>query len=87
MLTIEKINKLIEVEEGFHASHKLTEIMSSVEEREKLFEKFLFNEPDLSFNWFTEYYQSLITHIVSHKSDDNYAAFLSTKPELPAIVG
>lgn len=29
----------------------------------------------------------LITHIVSHKNDDNYAAFLSTKPELPVIVG
>lgn len=33
--TIEKINKLIEVEEGFHASYKLTEIMSSTEERKK----------------------------------------------------
>lgn len=69
MLTIEKINKLIEVEEGFHASYKLTEIMSSVEEREKLFEKFLFNEPVLSFDWFTEYYQSEHSDRVSKKQD------------------
>ena len=66
---MKKINKLIEVEEGFHASYKLTEIMSSVEEREKLFEKFLFNEPDLSFDWFTEYYQSEHSDRVSKKQD------------------
>lgn len=29
----------------------------------------------------------LITHVVAHKSDDNYPSFLSTKPELPVISG
>jgi phi13 family phage major tail protein len=29
----------------------------------------------------------LVTHVVAHKSDDNYATFLTVKPELPAIVG
>lgn len=28
----------------------------------------------------------LVTHVVAHKNDDNYSSFLSTKPELPAIV-
>ena len=29
----------------------------------------------------------LITHVVAHKSDENYPAFLTNKPELPVIVG
>lgn len=29
----------------------------------------------------------LITHVVAHKNDDNYASFLTSQPELPVIAG
>lgn len=69
MLTIKKINELIDVEESFHASYKLNEIMSNVKERENLFDNFLSYESDLSFDWFTEYYQSEHSDRVSKKQD------------------
>lgn len=58
MLSIEKINNLIGVSESFHASYKLKGILSNKEERETLFNAFLEQEQDLSFDWFTEYFQS-----------------------------
>lgn len=58
MLTINKINELIGVTESFHASYKLTEIINDKSERGKLFELFLLEEQDLSFDWFTEYFQA-----------------------------
>ena len=58
MLTVEQINKLLEVEESFHASYKLTEILKVKNKREGLFERFLRLETDLSYDWFLEYYQS-----------------------------
>lgn len=58
MLTIEKINELIDVEESFHASYKLLEIMNDQEQRELLFRSFLEHETDFSFDWFTEYFQA-----------------------------
>ncbi|MDT2813760.1 N-6 DNA methylase [Vagococcus carniphilus] len=58
MLTIEKINELIDVEESFHASYKLTEILKDKNDRELLFRKFLEIETDFSFDWFTEYFQA-----------------------------
>ena len=58
MLTIDKINELIGVEESFHASYKLTEILENEKERNELFQSFLAIEQDLSFDWFTEYFQT-----------------------------
>lgn len=58
MLTTEQINKLLDVEESFHASYKLMEILKNEEERDSLFEKFLTLETDLSYDWFLQYYQS-----------------------------
>ncbi|BDQ49361.1 hypothetical protein EfsSVR2281_11720 [Enterococcus faecalis] len=57
-LTTEKINELLGVDESFHASYKLIEILSSPSERELLFTNFLKEEQDLSFDWFTEYFQA-----------------------------
>ncbi|WP_231422086.1 hypothetical protein [Enterococcus faecalis] len=57
-LTTEKINELLGVDESFHASYKLIEILSSQSERELLFANFLKEEQDLSFDWFTEYFQA-----------------------------
>lgn len=58
MLTIDKINELIGVEESFHASYKLAETLKDKNQRNDLFESFLAIERDLSSDWFTEYYQS-----------------------------
>lgn len=57
-LTINRINELLNVEESFHASYQLTDIMKDKTKREKLFELFLNEEKDLSFDWFTEYFQA-----------------------------
>lgn len=57
-LTTEKINELLGVDKSFHASYKLIEILSSKSERELLFTNFLKEEQDLSFDWFTEYFQA-----------------------------
>lgn len=58
MLTIQKINELIGINESFQASYKLTEIMQDEQQRNNLFAAFLTEEQDLSFDWFTEYFQA-----------------------------
>lgn len=57
MITTEKINEFLGIKETFHASYKLKEIMENKDRREELFDKFLNEEQDLSFDWFTEYFQ------------------------------
>ncbi|WP_037581453.1 N-6 DNA methylase [Sporolactobacillus terrae] len=58
MLTIQKINELMGISESFQASYKLSEIMHDEQRRNDLFEAFLTEEQDLSFDWFTEYFQA-----------------------------
>lgn len=58
MLTTEQINKLLGVEESFHASYKLAEILEDENKKNDLFESFLELETDLSYDWFLNYYQS-----------------------------
>ncbi len=58
MLTTEKINEILEVEESFHASYKIAKILESESSKNKLFEEFLKVETDLSYDWFLDYYQS-----------------------------
>lgn len=57
MLTTEKINELLGITESFHASYKMGDILKNEEARENLFFDFLEEEQDLSFDWFTEYFQ------------------------------
>lgn len=57
LLTTDKINELLGITESFHSSYKLLDILKNKEERENLFVKFLEFENDLSFDWFTEYFQ------------------------------
>lgn len=57
MVSIDKINELLGITESFHASYKLTEILKDKDQREQLFDSFLELEQDLSFDWFTEYFQ------------------------------
>lgn len=58
MLTTDKINELIGVDESFHASYKLAEIIGDKKQRNDLFESFLETEQDLTFDWFSEYFQA-----------------------------
>ena len=58
MLTIDKINELFGITESFHAPYKLNEILKDKQQREDMFEQFLQEESDLSFDWFTEYFQA-----------------------------
>lgn len=69
MLTTQKINELFGVSESFHASYKLSEIMFDEQQRNDLFEAFLVEEQDLSFDWFTEYYQSEHSNRKDNKQD------------------
>lgn len=57
MITTDKINDLLGITESFHASYKLGDILKNQEGREELFSSFLKEEQDLSFDWFTEYFQ------------------------------
>ena len=56
-LTTEKINELLGVDESFHASYKLIEILSS-QANENYYLPTFKEEQDLSFDWFTEYFQA-----------------------------
>lgn len=58
MLTIQKIDEILGVTESFHAPYKLNEILFNKNEREAVFNRFLKIEEDLSFDWFTDYFQS-----------------------------
>lgn len=57
MLTIEQINNLFGVNESFNAPFKLRDILKGKTQRERLFDDFMVQEKDLSFDWFTEYFQ------------------------------
>lgn len=57
MLTTEKINELIGVVESYQSSYELQKIMIQPDQRVKLFNAFLQEETDLTFDWFTDYFQ------------------------------
>ncbi|HJF54397.1 MAG TPA: SAM-dependent methyltransferase [Limosilactobacillus coleohominis] len=57
MLSAETINKIIGVDESFLAPIKLQEILNDSNKRTELFNQFLEKESDLSFDWFTDYFQ------------------------------
>lgn len=58
MLTTSIINQLLDINESYQASDKLSTILQNKESREKLFKQFLQYENDLSFDWFTDYFQA-----------------------------
>lgn len=57
MLTTEKINELIGVNESYQASYSLKDILFDKEKRVQVFREFLKEESDLTFDWFTDYFQ------------------------------
>lgn len=57
MLTTEKINELIGVDDSWEAPEKLFKTLLNRDERIKLFNEFLKYETDVSFDWFHMYFQ------------------------------
>lgn len=57
MLTNKRIDELIGVNESYQSAYELQKIMGSKERRESLFHEMLQEESDLSFDWFTNYFQ------------------------------
>lgn len=56
-LTEKVIDTILGVRESFELPEKLTALLSDIEKREAVFARFLEIEPDLSFDWFTDYFQ------------------------------
>ena len=54
----EKINNLLGIKEAYEMPNRLMKLLENKEDRETLFEKFLEYEKDLSFDWFTDYFQN-----------------------------
>ena len=57
MLSYTLINDLLEVKESYEMPTKLMAALESKKRREELFDKFLENETDLTYDWFTNYFQ------------------------------
>lgn len=57
MLSVETINSLIGIDESYKAPIKLQRILIDSNKRIELFNQFLEKEKDLSFDWFTDYFQ------------------------------
>ncbi|MFT9219646.1 N-6 DNA methylase, partial [Lentilactobacillus hilgardii] len=57
MLETNAISQMIGVKENYQAPDKLMELILDQSKREKLFQKFLKQENDLSFDWFRSYFQ------------------------------
>lgn len=69
MLSTEQINRLLGVEESYQAAFKLAEILNDRDECIKLFDSFLRLEQDLSFDWFTDYFQEEHSNRKDKKQD------------------
>lgn len=57
MITKEIVNKIIGIKENYELPIKLMEIILDKEKRGRVFGEFLKYENDLSFDWFTNYFQ------------------------------
>jgi type I restriction enzyme M protein len=72
------------IKESFELPERLMEILRNTAGREKVFEAFLTIETDLSFDWFTDYFQE------SHSNRDNMMQDFTPKAlcaMLPEIAG
>ena len=69
MLSTEQINNLLGIDESYQASFKLAEILDNRDARIKVFDSFLKLEQDLSFDWFTNYFQEEHSNRKDRKQD------------------
>lgn len=57
MITSDKINELLGIEESYQAPYVLMDILNNPQKRETLADQFINEESDLTFDWFTNYFQ------------------------------
>lgn len=57
MITSDKINELLGIDESYKASTVLMDILGDSQKRETLADQFINEESDLTFDWFTNYFQ------------------------------
>lgn len=67
--TLEKVNKLLEINESFKAPDRLMELLFNKSNREKLFKSFLSVSTDLSFDWFHQYFEDEQAERKTNKQD------------------
>lgn len=81
MLTNDDIDKLLDIDESFKAPYKLKDILKNKSKREKLFDSFLKKETDLTFDWFTNYFQEEHSDRKNKKQDftPNSVATIASK--------
>lgn len=65
MITNKDIDRILQIKESFELPERLMSILLNPEERVEVFQKFLELETDLSFDWFTNYFQE------QHSNRDN----------------
>ena len=58
MLTKNDINRILKIKENYELPEVLLSAMLNCKERELVFEQFIKIEQDLSFDWFTDYFQN-----------------------------
>lgn len=57
-MTRDIINNLLGIKEAYEMPNRLMQLLENKDDREELFENFLKYESDLSFDWFTDYFQN-----------------------------
>lgn len=69
MLSLERINELIGVDDSWKAPDALMAILMNHDQREKVFKQFLQEDHDLSFDWFHSYFESEAAERKNKKQD------------------
>lgn len=69
MLSTEQTNNLLGVDESYQASFRLNDILFNRDARISLFDSFLRLEQELSFDWFTDYFQEEHSNRKDRKQD------------------
>ena len=57
MIPSDEFNRIFGIKESFELPDKLMTIIESKQERERLFDQFTEREKDLTYDWFTDYFQ------------------------------
>ena len=68
-LTIEKITQLVGSNENYKVSSDMFEQLMNTEQREAMFNRFLSVQDDLTFDWFTEFFQEIYSDRKDKKQD------------------
>lgn len=57
VITNDFINKTLQIEEAFQMPERVMSILEDKELREEIFQRFMEKDSDLSYDWFTDYFQ------------------------------